>query len=189
MKSRLAILIFPPLAGSAADTNALAPLAPAYGELPPTFWEQHQSAVSIAALATLAIAFCLWKVLRRPANPKVMPPEEVARQALAGLQSRPEDGQVLSEISKILRHYLREAFDLPKGELTTAEFYPALASCRKIDGALGEALASFLRECDVRKFSPAISAAPLNAASRAGEFIALAEKRRSAQCAATQPPQ
>ena len=188
MKSRLAILMFP-LAGSAADTNTLPPLAPAYGELPPTFWEQHQSAVSIAALAILAIAFCLWKVIRRPVNPKVLPPEEVARRALASLQNQPEDGQVLSETSQILRHYLREAFDLPKGELTTTEFYSALTGCRKIDGELGEALASFLRECDERKFSPAISATSLNAASRAEQLIALAEKRRSAQRAATQPPQ
>ena len=46
--------------------------------------------------------------------------------------SRPEDGALLSQVSQILRHYVVAAFDLPPGELTTAEFCRAIAGHARI---------------------------------------------------------
>jgi hypothetical protein len=165
-------------AAKAADTNALPALAPAYGELPPTFLEQHQAAVIIAVFAFLAFVFLFVKSLLRPESPKILPPETVAQQALAKLQGGPEDGKILSEASQILRHYVTAAFELPPGETTTAEFCAALATSNKIGAELAHNLSSFLRECDERKFSAPLSAAPLHAASRAMELVILAEKHR-----------
>ncbi len=61
-----------------------------------------------------------------------MPPEMVAREALAKLRCQTEDGKVLSEVSQILRRYFSTAFQFPPGELTTAEFSVALACNDKI---------------------------------------------------------
>jgi hypothetical protein len=110
-----------------------------------------------------------------------LPPAIVARDALARLENEPEDGVVLSVVTQILRRYLGERFDLPNGEMTTAEFFSALARCQKMDPALGEAVSSFLRECDVRKFSPTNNAAQINAVKRALEIIELVEKKNASQ--------
>jgi len=160
------------------STNNLPALAPAYGELPPTFWEQHQSAIIVAGFAFLAVAFLFLRVWLRPKAPVMLPPEVVARQALVKLQNQPEDGSVLSAASQILRRYVGKAFNLPNEELTTVEFCAAIAGNPQIGTELAGTISSFLRECDVRKFSPAFSAAPLNAASRAIELVVLAEKHR-----------
>ena len=179
MKFSLASILFLSMAAFSAgtDTNALPPLTPAYPEIPPTFWEQHESAIIVATFAVLTFAFFFLKTALRPESPKIPPPATVARQALAKLQNQPEDGKVLSEISQILRRYLGETFNLPNQERTMSEFCSALADDANIGAELAGIAASFLRECDVRKFSPALSATPLNAAGRALEIIVLGEKR------------
>ncbi len=166
-------------------TNALPALAPAYGKIPPTFWEQHGTAMLIGGfvLAVLAVLL-IWKLLQ-PKPPVVLPPEMLAREALAKLQGQPEDGNLLSEVSQILRHYIGTEFKLPNGELTTAEFCAVIAGNERIGAELVQTIASFLRECDVRKFSPANAATPINAVSRALELILRAEERHSEMAAQT----
>ena len=66
MKFSFANILFLPLAAIAADTNALPALAPAYGELPPTFWEQHQSTIIVGGFAFLAVASLFLRVWLRP---------------------------------------------------------------------------------------------------------------------------
>ena len=178
MKTTLASFLFLPLAAIAADINVLPALAPAYGELPPTFWEQHQTEIIIAGFAVLAFAFLFVKVLLRPESPKILPPETVVLQALAKLQGQPEDGIVLSAASQILRRYVGESFNLPSHALTTAEFCTVIEASPQVGPELAGNLARFLRECNVRKFSPATATAPLKAASRAIELVILAEKHR-----------
>ena len=114
----------------------------------------------------------------RPESPRILPPETVARQALAKLQSKPEDGNILSEASQILRRYVIAAFELPAAEMTTAEFCTALAASKKISVELAQDISNLLRECDDRKFSTQLSTAPLNAAAQAIKLITLAEKYR-----------
>ena len=179
MKTFFASFLFLPFAVIAADINVLPALAPAYGEIPPTFWEQHQTTIIIASFAVLAFAFLFVKVMLRPESPRILPPETVARQALAKLQSKPEDGNILSEASQILRRYVIAAFELPAAEMTTAEFCAALADNKTIGAELAGSISSFLRECDDRKFSTSPATAPLNAAARTLELIASAEKLRS----------
>ena len=171
MKPRLAMMIFLPLAAIAADTNEVQ-LLPPHGELPPTLWEQHHSAILagtgvVAILAALAIRQWL-----RPKPARVLPPEQIARAALQKLASQAEDGKVVSAVSQILRRYPGAVLDFPGGEMTTAEFIAALARHDRIAPQLGAAIAGFLRECDARKFSPAKAGPPLHAANRALEFIA-----------------
>jgi hypothetical protein len=178
MKFCLASFFLSPLAAIAASTNALPALAPAYGEMSPTFWEQDGSAVIIAssALAILAILF-VWKFLR-PKPVPILPPEIVAREALVKLQRQPEDGKLLSDVSQILRRYVVAVLQFPSGELTTAEFCAAIIINQRLGAELARTVSGFLRECDVRKFSPANSVQPLDAATRALELIQQIEIQR-----------
>ena len=151
MKFFTTSILFLPLATIAADTNALPLLAPAYGELAPTFWEQHQFTIIFAGFAFIALAglfLCIWL---RPKTPVVLPPDVLARQTLARLQLQPESGILLSEVSQCLRRYCSDTFNLPNQELTTAEFCAVIAGSPQIRAGLAERLSGFLRECDVRK--------------------------------------
>ena len=179
MKSLSAIFLSLAFVANAADTNTLPTLVPAYGEIPPTFLEQHEMAVIIGVFAFLTFAILFLKAMFRPKSKMVLPPEIVAREALTRLQSQPEDGKVLSAVSQILRRYVVAKFDLPAAELTTAEFCAALADHEKIGAELADSISSFLRECDARKFSTSAIAAPLNAAARALELVVLIEKHRA----------
>ena len=160
------------------SSNELPALAPSYPELPPTFLERQQDLVKQHGLATLVIASALtalvvgfvWQIFKPRQRPGPLP-ETIARHALAKLQNRPEDGMLLSEVSQILRRCVGIVYALPGGEMTTAEFCDAVARNEKINPEVSKAISSFLRECDVRKFSPANSAAQVNAVSRALEFI------------------
>jgi hypothetical protein len=174
--------------GAQSATDSLPALAPPYGELPPSFWQQHQTTIIITSFALLAFALLFLKLLLRPVRPVNLPPDAVARQALAGMQNQPEDGKILSAVSQALRRYVAEKFDLPAGGLTTAEFCVLIAGNKSLDAELAGAISGFLRECDVRKFSPAISAAPLDAATRALELVALAEQRVAERKAVALPP-
>ena len=193
------LIIFSALSVSAqTPTNPLPPLSPACPEIPPTFWEQHGTAILAGSVALIALAaVILWKLLQ-PEPAIVLPPEIVAREALVQLQRRPEDGKALSEISQILRRYVVAAFDLSAAELTTAEFCAALSASDRIGRELAQTISGFLRECDERKFAPPgrvgvqASACPDNpsapsgtpkcelqpAAARALEIVNLAEQRR-----------
>lgn len=186
MKLCLASFLLLPFVAT-ADTNALTALVPAYGEIAPTFLEQHKAIVIIGVLLAVALlSFVVWKIF----NPKpapVLPPEKIACDALARLQAQPEDGNVLSEVSQILRRYVGAAFNFPGGEMTTAEFCTNISQNEKIRTELASAISSFLRECDVRKFSPAGGAASVNAVNRALEIVARVEKEtlRQDACATT----
>lgn len=161
------------------NTNALPALSPPYGELPPTFWEQHgttiiSSGVVVLALVTLAI----WMRLR-PRPPVILPPAEQARQALQILRHRPEDGALLSVVSAILRKYFVAAFQLSPGEFTTTEFCLVISRQEQIGVGLSAKVAEFLSQCDERKFGPVNPTIPLGAISRALELVRLAEEHRS----------
>ena len=166
------------LSAQTSPTNLLPPLAPAYGEIRPTFWEQHGTAVLIVGFVFIALAGLAFALLSRPQPPVMVPPEVLAREKLAGWLQEPENGKLLSEISQTLRRYIVAAFMLPGRELTTVEFSAMLADSQKVGRELAQAVAVFLRECDQRKFSPAGQSTPLNAASRALEIVDQAEKQR-----------
>ena len=171
----------------AADTSALPALIPAYGEIPPTFWEQNGTIVIIDVIVFLAVAVAVaWEIFR-PKPAPVLPPEKTARAALTRLQAQPEDGELLSAVSQVLRRYIGTLFGFPGGEMTTAEFCAAISRHEKIGTELSGAIAGFLRECDVRKFSPANSATPINAVQRAMEIVARVENETHRQdaCATT----
>ena len=160
-------------------TNDLPKLLPPYGELPPTFWEQHGAAMVLVSLVVLIlIALIVWWRLR-PKPPVILPPEVQARTALEALRQRPEDGACLSHISQILRRYFLAAFQLPPGELTTAEFCQMLSGHAQIGGELSTAVAAFLHRCDEQKFSPGKSSVALGAVEQALALIAQAEARRA----------
>jgi hypothetical protein len=178
------------------STNALPPLSPAYPPMPPAFWEQHGPAILIGGCIFLTLAaIVLWMIFKsRPQ--RALPPEVVAREALAQLLRRPEDGKVLSEVSQILRGYVIAVLGLPPAKMTTAEICEALASQEIIGAEAVQSISNFLRECDERKFSTAARSSaftrpgppeggtpnllpPLDATSRALELVARIEKRRT----------
>jgi hypothetical protein len=160
-------------------TDKLPPLAPPYGAMPPTFWEQHGTALLMGGISFLLLAGALiWKGLP-PKRGVVPPPEAEARDALQKLADQPEDGRLLSRTSQILRRYVVAGFGLPSAEMTTTEFCRTLRANENVGGELAEAIACFARECDERKFSPSAPPAAMNAVSRALELVSRGEARRA----------
>ncbi len=170
---------------STAGDN-LPELRPPRGEIPPSFWELYGAWViggSIAFLVLIGVA--IW-FLTRPKPPIIIPPHIRAKQTLDPLLAEPEDGRVLSQVSQILRHYVAEAFGLPPGEQTTAEFCRIIAADERLGLEFSGAIAEFLRRCDERKFRPAPPGAPMGAVATALKFVEtgearLAELRRRAE--------
>jgi hypothetical protein len=160
-----------------SNTNTLPSLAPAYGELKPTFWEQYGIMASVGAFILILLAGVFGWLLLRPRPAAVVPPEVLARQALLRLRQQPENGKALSEISHALRSYIVAAFGFPAGEYTTAEFLAALARTDRIAADQTGAISGFLRECDERKFAPSNPSTPLNAAARALEIVSRLEQQ------------
>ena len=161
------------------STNALPKLSPPYAELPPTFWEQHGTAVLVAGLGVILLAgLVIWQCLR-PKPKLILPPEVEARNALEALHQSNEDGALLSNVSQILRRYFIVAFQLSPGELTTSEFCRVIAGREQVGGELAAAVSDFLHRCDEQKFSPAKSAVSLGAVNQALALIKSAEARRA----------
>jgi hypothetical protein len=159
-------------------TNAPLKLLPPYGELPPTFFEQHGTSIVFGGLGIIALAaFGGWLIFR-PKPEIIIPPEVQARQTLEVLREQPEDDVILSRVSQVVRNYFIVAFQLVPGELTTAEFSRELSRCEKISPELSTAATKFLLDCDARKFSMTTGSAILDAANRALNLIEQAEQRR-----------
>src|SRR5437763_10917797 len=104
------------------SAEAIPPLRPPRGEIPPTFWEQYGHWMMIGVVLAIVLAgVAVWLLTRSKAG-KTVPPHEQARRALEPLCAQPENGALLSKVSQILRHYVTAAFGLPGEELTTSEF-------------------------------------------------------------------
>jgi hypothetical protein len=176
-----------PLSAQTSNPNLLPPLAPAYGEMRPSLWEQHGTAVLIAIPILIALAALAGWLILRPRPLVIVSPEALARDSLEKLRRQPENGNVLSEISQALRRCVMAVFECPSAELTTTEFSAALAGSEKVGPELAQAISGFLRECDEAKFSPASSATPLNAAARALELVEQVGRRRAAQTTPLRP--
>lgn len=161
------------------NTNILPPLAPAYGEMQPTFWERYGTYVLVVSFVFIALAGAICWLVLRPKPSVAVPPEVLAREALEKLRHQSEDGNTLSEISQILRRYIGAAFGFPAIERTTVEFCAALAGNEKVGAELAQAVSNFLRECDQRKFAPVNPNAPLDATNRALEIVSEMEKQQA----------
>ena len=157
--------------------DQIPPLRPPRGEIPPGFWEEHGlSIVAGSALALVFLGVAGWLLTRRKPPPPPAP-ETLARQALVRLRRRPEEGLLLSRVSRILRRYLVAAFGLPAEELTTAEFCAVLSHNQPVGPELSAGISEFLRRCDERKFAPAAPQPPLGAVERALALIEAAQRR------------
>ncbi len=182
MTSRLEVLLTlfvgSTLSAATKAPEAIPPLRPPGGEIPPGFWEAHGVAVSAGALLVIVLAgLAVWLLARR--RPVSLPPAEtLARRALEPLRRQPEGGAVLIRVSQVLRHYLTVAFSLPPGELTSAEFCLLIGEDKAIGPELAADVTGFLRRCDERKFAPANSPPALGAVDQALALIKQAEIRR-----------
>jgi hypothetical protein len=171
-------------ATNGADADEIPPLRPPRPEIVPTFWEQHGGwmiALSVVLLGLMGLA--IWR-LTRPRPPAPVPAVIQARQALEPLRQQPENGLLLSRVSRVVRHYLADAFGLAPAERTTAEICQAMASMEQVGPELSQKLAGFLQECDRRKFAPGPVIPPLGAVDQAASLIDLAEARRAVLAAA-----
>jgi hypothetical protein len=162
------------------DTNEVPQILPPHAELPPTFWEQHGVVVIVVGMTLLALlGLTIW-LRTRPKPPVMIPPEVQAREALAALPIAASEGERLSQVSRIMRHYVQQAFELPRAELNTTEFCLLVAEHPAIGPRLAGALVEFLRESDRRKFSPEPGTpAAVDAVTRALGIIEQAEGRRA----------
>lgn len=172
-------------ANNAAEEAELPKLAPPTGEMPPTFWEQSSTLILIAA-AAFALMMLVMVVTIYLASGKrsvaTQLPEVQARNELKALSQQTETGATLTKVSQSLRRYFISAFELPRGEYTTAEFCKLIGSNEKVGGELSSDVATFLKDCDVRKFSPA----PASASTAANSALALVERGVSRQKQSTE---
>ncbi len=167
-----------PPGANAAGSDEIPKLRPPLPEIPPSFWDQHGLGISCAASVLMIVAAGgVWH-LTRPKPPVPVAPAVQARGQLESLRAAPEDGAVVSRVSRVVRYYFSAAFNLPAGELTTSEFSRAIEGVQKLGPELKIAVVDFLRRCDERKFSPSPARAPLGAAARAVQIIEEAETRR-----------
>jgi len=184
------LLFFAALNGSAATpvvTNEAPQLVGPYGEMKPTFWEQYRMVVLAIIFVGSSLLGGLFWLLRLPKLAVATPPEVTARAALTKLLAQPETGKELSEVSQILRRYVVTAFGLPANELTTTEFCAQIADNAQIGPELARVVSSFLKECDVRKFTAGSPIAPINAASQALTIIGELEKQRAKLASGSNP--
>jgi hypothetical protein len=148
-------------------------LRPPREEIAPGLWEAHSHLIMLIALFCVLLILALVFILTRPKTVRNEPPEITARRTLAALQNRPEDGALITEVSRIFRRFVIFAFGLPAEELTTAELDRVLQSLPSAEPALVADVGDFLRECDAEKFAPLARPPRVNAAARA---LALLEK-------------
>jgi len=177
----------PLLAAAPPSPDDIPPLRPPHAEIPASFWEQHTLLVVMLGILLLAVVCAAAWFLTRPKPPVIVPPDVQARLALEPMRQQPEDGALLSRVSQILRHYVAAAFDLPPGELTTAEFCRAIDGHAQIGPDLSAALSEFLRLCDRDKFSPPAPVPPLSAVAQALKLIDQAQTRRFALAQSVAP--
>jgi len=178
LRTGVALLLIIARGAIAQATNDLPALLPPYTELPPGFWEQHGITVILGSVAVLAIIGVAAWLIFRPRPLPVIPPEVQARRELEALRTQPEDGQVLSRASQIVRRYVLAAFDLSAGELTTHEFIRAMESSPRLTAEVREAIAEFLRRCDERKFGGSSGSVAGHGAAQALELVNRSEALR-----------
>lgn len=163
----------------AQNPGDLPQLRPIRTELAPTFWEQHGFSLGLYAVEIVAfLAFVIW-LFTRPVSPVAIPIAAQVRAELEQLRRQPGEAHVLSKVSQCLRRYFAGAFQMPAGELTTAEFSRALVAREEIGARLTEQTIAFLQHCDTAKFSAAAEMTPTHAVAEALDIVAQGEARRA----------
>ncbi len=172
----LLILAGTPLSLAALGTNQrseeIPPLRPPRDLLPPTFLEQHGTALVVAAAVLLAGFSVLIWWLRRPRPAARLSPQEAVKAALFALRGRNEDLELVTNVGCHLRHFVRLALRLPESEYTTDELVAAVGGDRRVSAELTSALGRILRECETRAFAPLPPPSPPNLVDGALKIVA-----------------
>jgi hypothetical protein len=164
--------------------NVTGGLKPPKGALPPSFWERYHLWVFAGAGGLLlGIGGLIWYV-QRPLPEPVIPPDVRARRDLEAAAREPDLGLMLSDLSRILRRYITQVFELTQEELTTREFVAVLLNHPGIPEELAKPLTIYLQQCDERKFSPMPPDQPSDPLAAALDLINKTEGWRERQRAA-----
>lgn len=156
---------------ASAITEAPPRLQPPHDELGPTFWEARGRILVLGNIAFFLLIGALFLLLRHPGKVIVEAPDAAARRLLESLRNRPEDAQLLAQVSRILRGYMVFAFCLPPDEFTTTELKFELQARPSADAALSAELIEFLQQCDKRKFAPEAPALSSGTVAKALELL------------------
>lgn len=161
------------------DPGDIPPLRPPLSEIPPGFWEQRAMWIVVATVVLLGLVAAVIVWAKHRPGLAALPPFEEAKRSLDELSKVPEDGPVLTQVSRVVKHYFTETFHLPVGEFTTAEFSRQLHQTASLDPGLRGATEAFLQECDVRKFSASPPSASDAAVPKALTLLKQAEQSAS----------
>lgn len=167
----LLLAVFSFAIAASAITEAPPRLQPPHDELGPTFWEARGRVLVLGNIAFFLLIGALFLLLRHPGKVIVEAPDAAARRLLESLRNRPEDPQLLAQVSRILRGYMVFAFCLPPDEFTTTELKFELQARPSADARLASELIEFLQQCDKRKFAPEPSSISSGTVARALELL------------------
>ncbi len=121
--------------------------------LPPTFREQHGSAILLMGLLALVVSMAtVW--WRRRVRPTVLqPPVAVALEALRKLESEPENGALACSVLQVLRRYFAGVMPKwPHRDLTAEEMVLQLNLDSFLHPELINEITALLRRCEQRQF-------------------------------------
>jgi len=174
-----------PVSGHLYFADAIPELRPAEGLLPPTFLEQHGQTIMLAGLTGILV-LVLWLFWRRRKLPAVsLPPEQVIRKTLRGLEGVLDNSVLAGLVLQALRQYIPAALAWPRGELTADEMIFRLGSEKKFAAELNEEITGLLRECEQKQFC----SRRLDGAGRlAARALAVVEKVEAAKMQNAKPP-
>ncbi len=165
------------LGGDHPELTGLPALKPPRGPLPLSVYERHKPLFWAGAGCLVLASGGLFFYLRRALPEPVIAPALQARRDLENAAREIDPGLLLSDVSRVVRLYIVQTFNLPGGELNTAEFLSAAYASNDVGPRLADSLAVFLKACDDGKFAPEPAGLPGDPTAEALKLIAQGEQR------------
>ena len=185
MKAAMFAFVLLCLSASAAikrDPGPIPELRPPRGEVSASVEKKEDLRPWFIGAGVLAVLAAIFATLPKKVPPPPVPPYVNARKQLETLDAATATPLA---ISKVVRNYLLDAFQIPARGATSAELLQWLSAHPKWDTQLASDTGAFLDSCDEAKFAPAPPPGHPATIEKALALIARIEGRRVTQAIPT----